>query len=420
MRFILLLLVTILAMTCSDRERSNPLDPANPYTHGAPTSFRAVTNRDTVRLYWDSMLVKDLTGYRIYRSLGENPLMAYDTIAPWTTPYEEWNLNYNQHHTYAVQAVMSEGESFLSQPDTVIPGPHNFWIADFYSSQIWRISYDGAHVIGQEYFTSPAAIAVSPESDRVWIADYYERAVYIINTQFNEIERVTVDGLPIDLALVSSGDAFVLERLPDRISKISISGTTPDTLTVPDYIHASATLAYDDVTNTLWLSNPGSSTSGHIYRCWPYQSNSQWEPVASLDDPRRIRADPLSGGCWVAIDTGVVHINTSGTLTTYLPYLRIRDISLNPTNGDCYFVGYTGQEGRWQAGRLFGGQASDAEIILDNTITHLEDIQALSGEGRVGFMVSQIWTGQLIRIDSGGNLIGRLGGFDSYLELALE
>jgi len=147
--------------------------------------------------------------------------------------------------------------------------------------------------------------------------------------------------------------------------------------------------------------------------------------MASLAYPREIAADLLEGGCWVATDSGLVRIDSSGNRSTYYPQLEVLevwDISLNPdpVNGDCYFVGRTSQDGRWQAGRLYGFPEPETEIILDDTYSFLADIQVLPGPDRVGFLVSQPSTGRILRFDPDGNLIGQLDGFDAYLEFALE
>ena len=70
MKNFLLLCISLLVLNCSDRDRSNPLDPTNPVTGGAPTVLVIQSNRDTVTIHWNAMAVDDLESYRIYRGIG--------------------------------------------------------------------------------------------------------------------------------------------------------------------------------------------------------------------------------------------------------------------------------------------------------------------------------------------------------------
>lgn len=420
MRYLLILLTGLMTVACSNRERANPLDPDNPITHGAPTGFQAVANRRNATLTWDPMVVDDLIGYNIYKSVAGEPFQVTPVI-PNSTRFQDLNLTYDTTYAYAVQAVTEWGESRLSPPDTLIPGPYNFWIADFYNSAVWRISYDGAHVLGREYFNSPDAVVYQPGEGRVWVADYYDRAVYYLDVHFTKIGPVALTGRPIDMAAdTTSGTIHVLQKFPGLITQVSPDGTIRRTLGAPDSVDINAALAVDAAAGFLWFSNPVSPISGNIYRCDPFSSGGEWELMASLAYPRQIVADPTAGGCWVATDSGVVRIDIAGHLTSYLTDHRVLDISLNPVNGDCYYVAKTDGGEQWVVGYLTGQPSLQSVTILNNDYPNLANIQVLPGEEQAGFLVSQKFTGRILRFDPDGNLIGQLDGFDAYLEFALE
>ena len=429
MRYLLILLTGLMTVACSDRERANPLDSDNPITHGAPTGFLAMANRDTANLSWDPVEVNGLDGYLIYRSVGGDSLGFYDTVSAASTRFQDLNLTYDTTYAYAVQAVTEWGESHLSPPDTLIPGPYNFWIADFYNSAVWRISYDGAHVLGREYFYSPKAVVYQPGEGRVWVADYWDKAVYYMDVYFTRIEQIDLTGRPIDMAADTiSGTIHVLQKFPDLIIHVSRDGTILDTLEAPDDapddVDIDAALAVDAAAGVLWFSNPVSPISGDIYRCDPFSSGGEWELMASLAYPRQIVADPAAGGCWVATDSGVVRIDIAGHLTSYLTDHRVLDISLNP-DGDCYYVAKTDGGEQWVVGYLTGQPSPKLVTILNNDYPNLANIQVLPasvlpGEGQAGFLVSQGSTGRILRFDREGRLLGLLEGFDEFLRFTLE
>ena len=51
---LLTLLLLVMLSGCSRRERTNPLDPANPATGGGPSGFNAIADFSLVRLSWDA------------------------------------------------------------------------------------------------------------------------------------------------------------------------------------------------------------------------------------------------------------------------------------------------------------------------------------------------------------------------------
>lgn len=425
MRYLLLLLAGLMTVACSDRERANPLDPDNPITHGAPTGFQAVANRRNATLTWDPVEVNGLEGYLIYRSIGDDTLGFYDTVSAASTRFQDLNLMYDTTYTYAVQAVTLTGESLLSPPDTLIPGPYNFWIADFYNSAVWRISYDGTHVLGRKYFNSPDAVVYQPGEGRVWVADYWNEAVYYLDVHFTRIEQIALTGRPIDMAAdIISGTIHVLQKFPDQIIQVSPDGTIRRTLEAPDDVDIDAALAVDAAADFLWFSNPITRDRGDIYRCDPFSSGGEWELMASLAYPRQIVADPAAGGCWVATDSGVVRIDIAGDLTSYLTDHRVLDISLNP-DGDCYYVAKTHGGEQWVVGYLTGQPSPQSVTILDNDYPNLANIQVLPasvlpGEEQAGFLVSQKFTGRILRFDREGRLLGLLEGFGEFLRFTLE
>jgi hypothetical protein len=342
-------------------------------------------------------------------------------VAAESTTFMETNLSFDSTYSYAVQAVTHTGESALSPADTLIPGPVNFWIADFNGSRVWRISYDGSHVLGYEYFSSPEALATQPPAGSVWIADYYEKAVYCITVQFEVVHRMVLSGQPIDIALdPSTGTLYILQRLPDMVLLISSDGNHQDSLEVPDNIGVNGALALDTGTGRLWLSDPNrSGIGGQIYhRNAPYDGN-RWRLAADVAYPNDITVNSATGDCWAATDSGLVRFSPDTDTTLFLPNLRTEDLSLNLVNGDCYFVGFNQVTRIWQVGRISGSLNSEVDLILNHS-SYLADIQVLQGEISAGFLVSQISTGSILRMTPEGRLLGRLDGFYRILEFALE
>ncbi len=415
-----LLLAGLLIGACSDRERSNPLDPLNPVTHGAPTGFYAATNRDTAHLSWQPMDVDSLLGYRIHRGVAGNPLRELTTVQPEVTRYIDLRLQYDTLYAYAVQAITPVGEPAISRPDTVVPGAHNFWVADFNRGSIERVTYDGSHLLGQRQLISPEAVAYLPQEGLLWVADFFADSVYLLDAGLNELLRIRLPGRPIELSADDGGSTvYVLQIDPDSIYHLGADGQVLEGFGTPVDVSISGSLAYDGVTGTLWLGQPDATTVGGVFRR-AVGAGEEWELAFSGPPPRRLAADPVNGGCWVATDAGIVKLDPAGGRTTFLPQLQAWDVSVNRANGDCYYVGVTLADGRWQAGRIHGWPDAQVAIILDNTYDTLIRIQVLPGQGQTGFLAGQSSTGRMLRFDETGQLMGLLENHRFPLEIALE
>lgn len=422
MRTAIFCLAGLLAMACSSRERDNPLDPFNPGTHGMPTGFQAVADGHTATLTWDPIEeINDLTSYLIYRGVDGDPPAPYDTVSFAVTHFLDSSLTYDVPYSYALQAITTTSESAITIPDTVIPGPFNFWIADYNDGSVWRISYDGGHVLGRASQYSPSAIAYEPNEDKIWVADYYQGAVYTLDANFDNQETIDLDGRPIDLAFdVVLGNVYLVQTMANAILQRSIRGGPLDTLAAPAGLNRASKLIFNAATRTLWLSITPSAGRGNVYRFRTSSPGFGWSLLAELPSADQVAADPLTGGCWVATDSGVVRVSYTGDLTTYLPELQILDISANPVNGDCYYVGRTRDGSQFEVGRIPGDPDLPPETILVDSGGSFKQIQVLPGEGQVGFLINEVSSHQLLRFDAAGQLVGRLGDFSPFLDFALE
>ena len=415
-----LVLAGLVAWGCSERERSNPLDPGNPNTHGAPTGFVAVTNRDTAHLSWDPVDLNSLESYRLQRSVAGAPYEVLARIAPNLTHFTDAPLNYDIQYVYTVQAITQFGESLPSPADTTVPGPHNFWVADFNGGGVSRLSYDGGHVLDQKQFNSPEAVAYQPGSSLVWVADYYDRSVLGLDIALTEVARVVLEGLPIELVLAATGNAvYILQRSPGLLIIADERGEILETIKTPGQVGIDGSLAFDPVTQSLWLGPAASTTDGSVYRL-ALDGTREWVLAATVPTMRRLAADPVYGGCWVATDSGVVRIEAGGTERRFVPDVHVWDVSVNAANGDCYFAGRVAAEDRWQVGRIHGIAQDQVAIILDGTYDTLLRIKVLPGPGQMGFLATQWSTGRLLRFDRDGMLMSRMDGFGFPLEFAVE
>ncbi len=416
----------LLATDCSERERTNPLDPDNLFTAGAPVGLRVVTDRDSAWVDWAPLEVDSLAGYQIYRWIpGDAPAAYGPPISPAVTHFQEFDLEYNQKYYYAVQAITQTSVSVISAPDSAIPGPYNFWIADYSNSAVKRVTYDGSHQIGQVYIDSPVALAAAPAGSRFWVADYWGRVVQVVNRNMEVVKIIAPGGWPLDLALTSNGQqAYILQLNPDSIVVVDQQGTTVGGLSVPVNIGSYSELALDETGSRLWLGWRQSTGLDLIYRAELSVNPIVWQLTLEVDPPAgglgALEADPFNGGIWTTSQGGIIHLSPDGDQAAFAPEVSAYDISLNAENGDCYFIGRRRADNTPVFGRISGGPGAPQLELFDLAVGGLTRLQALAGPGVVGFLAWGPAEGELLRFDASGRQIGRLAGAVGLEDMALE
>jgi len=130
---IISVLIGLNFITCSMRERSNPLDPKNPDTGGKPSDIKVVSLKNDITVSWDPIQSVDVEGYNIYRrKQGESSLQKIDFIPLGINSYKDTGFNYDQEVLYALSIIAPGYESPLSDSVSITPGPYEYWAADLY------------------------------------------------------------------------------------------------------------------------------------------------------------------------------------------------------------------------------------------------------------------------------------------------
>jgi len=417
MKFIIVPVIALFIISCSEREHLNPFDPENPYTHGAPTGLVIVSDRNRIDLSWDPMDINGLAYYEIFRAVDSSDLSIYDSVAANLNYWTDSPVEYDRVYRYAIRACTMDDISNLSDTLKIIPGPANFIIADFYNFAIQKLSYDGEHILTTNYQDSPIAIEASSTQQKIFIADYWNEQIIISDWDLSSINTFDLQDRPLDMALDQQlNQLYILGLDKNQIQIYSTTGVITDSLPAPTSLAFGSHLCLDPKQKSLWISVPERDT---IFQVNLSESN-QIFIHPEITKPRKIYAGPIDGGCWAATDTGIVNIENDGSVNTYLSYYFIYDISINSVNGDIYYTGYNRNTQEWETGYLNRAANFEAVPILDNETPYLYCIQVIPGEEQSGFLVLQGGTWNLLRFDKNGNQIGAIGWYSSRLDIELD
>ncbi len=363
-----------LAFGCSDRKRSNPLDPRNEETRGKPGGLDVASVGHDVTVSWDEITAGDVTGYGLYRKReGETDFGLLAILPSGTTDYTDPGLPYRSEASYRF-SIRAEGyESPLSDSVTILPGPHQYWVTDLYGGGVFRLTYDGRHFLASSLEDIwPVALAVDSVSRRTWVIDatgyimvldYGCRAVRwlsglvdpdgiewdgvhglvwiahrtpselaLYDTLGNPVRTITGFGTISDLcADPDSGGCWVADSDAGRVGLIRSDGiwsVCEDSLfTFP------TALSWYGGGGWLWVAD-----SVSLYRFWKDGRSEKTAEFGGLI--QSISSDPVSGNCWALVDRGddeneVIQAGIAGVLSTTTGFYWAQSIAPDPFEGGC-------------------------------------------------------------------------------------
>ena len=407
-RVLALLVAAALAAGCSNRERLNPLDPANARTGGAPQGFVALADNRSVLLEWSPSVTGLTLGVRLFRAVGAGA--APESLAdlpPGVTQFLDSGLTNGVDYGYRISFILQNGSLSSSAGDVATPGTARPWLVDYSARAVDRITPDCRHIaeslsgpfegpaaidvnkdgrlwvcdpvagrlwrvtpglLEEEVgsLQQPVAVAIDRRLGRAWICDQGLRALQSLDTVNPVAPYVDLRGLatPLDVAIDPiDGSAWVCERTGDRVRHISVLGVAIGSAVVAE----PSRVAVDSVTHQVWVS----SEAAHRVTVFT-TTGTPVDTLLGLAGPIGLAIDPIAGSIWVA-----------------------------DTDGDRVIVFDRSGNVRFRVSNVFQPLA----IAIDRR----------NGDA----WVAQAAIGQVTRIDAGGRVLGHIGGFTQPYDIAL-
>lgn len=291
------LALLILLLSCTDRERSNPLDLKNPETLGRPTGLNVISIQDTIFLNWDIIELSDLTGYQIYRGSDTNtePVLHAFVSSPSNT-FKDFPVVFDIEYDYQISAVGDNFESSRSDFAKITPGPTFNWVTENGNQQIAKLTHDSRHLIHRTgRFSAIVDIEPNPRTGEVWVLNNF------IGIEGN-LKKVTPEG---------------------RVDERFITFESP----------TDAALNYD--LNEIWVADPQQSSVTKL--------DSKWNTIFTIHEftiPTLVAVDQRNGNCWVAHNDSVSRVLSDGTqvLKSGVRFDSITSMDLNSEDGSVWLV----------------------------------------------------------------------------------
>ncbi len=328
----------IISFACADRQRLNPLDPENPNTLGQPTGLSVTSVRDTVTLGWDRLVLRDLSGFRIYRRREGETRFSSIAQTPPANSFRDRGVAFGLPHVYRIAAVADGFESPLSDSVRITPGPTFSWVADASTNELIALSHDGQHETWRAAaFGQPQRLQIDARRRQVWVLDRFG----------GEFGRVTFSGQRLlnskrilgawDLAVdQTDGSVWVADSLANGLLKFDSTGALSKMLESYKKLVA---LAVHPQTSELWALDRAT------LRVQIFSRAGEWRRTLSvaLQRPMDIDIDGRTGKVWIADGQRILRLTANGD-EEQLPPLAVRlayRVAADEISGGCWVIDFS-------------------------------------------------------------------------------
>lgn len=340
-----ILVIALLLIGCSDRQRVNPLDPENPETGGRPTGLSVVSILDTIEVRWNALRLRDLTGFKLYRQrAGETDFSHIASLGPRQNRYVDTAARYGVAHSYHITACVNDFESLPSAVASVTPGPTLTWIADFDDRSIVKLSHDGRNVITRTLLFLPAfRITVDKQRGSVWalLTDRPSRTS-------GELARFDFNGNPlgsfgdfvgiVDFALdATDGSIWVADSLGKGLIRFDREGRQiAQRIDVPKI----SALAFNNFAGELWALT---AYQGQLLRIASQPVVDTLQIVTQdlfSGMPRAIDVYQATGSAWIAMGDSVICIDREGgnRCKANATFQYASRVAIDQLTGECWVI----------------------------------------------------------------------------------
>ncbi len=296
---------------CTDRNRSNPVDPENPITHGRPTGLQLTAIRDTVTLSWDRVRVDDLTGIRVYRKKAPaDEFEKYAVLNPGATGYVDNSVNFGVEYNYQITAFGRDFESAPSKTIIAEPGPTFSFVANNHAGVLTKLTHDTRHVLKQTVgFLAVVDVEPCKKTGNVWIIDLFSQNIgSVIRMDSNGktlspiIELRSPRALAID---ETTGDVWVVDRNDSLVVKYNLEGQ--ELFTAQGFVRPIAA-AVDQSSGACWVGDSGADVVIKLSR----DGTSRHVSTVDFQQIRSVAVDSSDGNLWISDASGVQKLAASG------------------------------------------------------------------------------------------------------------
>ena len=415
MRVVAAILGLLLLAGCSDRKRTNPFDPKNPDTRGAPSGFVALAGDGRTDLRWDAVPTEGLLGFHLYRRTpSDTGFVSLSAILPpTTTSYADLGLLNGLDHRYRLFFVFErDGERGPFAEDIATPGSARPWVVDGNLGLLFRLTPDGRRVV-RSYgeFDGPRAVAIDSARGHVWVSDGLMGRVTILDPATDVRVSIPGVGSPGTLAVDPLDHVtWVCDESGDRVLAFDGSGNPVGTVIEP--VSLPLGIALDVFDRSVLVVERAAS------RMRRFAPDHSLLAAIGVDRPSRVAIDSLTRRAWVTSFE-------AGTVTRIPPSMSTIELTIPG------FQRPIGVAVDSRLGRIWVADPAAGELVaLDRggailfRVGGLTEVREVAVDPETGDVWATAWRtvgeSEVFHLSSAGQVLSRLGGFSQPLGIAID
>ena len=409
-RTFLILFLGLLFLSCSDRERNNPLDPQNSVTKGRISGISISSRERSIYLSWQPLAIANVDSILVYRQNVDGYFNHYKSLQKNSSSFVEANTQYGQSYTYYVTAKVGDYESPPSDKVSIVPGPTYLWVGDLANGYFSRFTYDlRSTIFSFGILRYPKLIAVLPKDRSAWCYSLFSDVLYkldedgVANMAFYNLGRIT------DLAADTSYQELWIAQLDSGlIRRIDSSGNIVSSLRI---ISSPKRIVADSRRHTAWTIDEQSKQVFRISRAGFLVAKNQ----VALEDPKDIAVEGNTSNIWIADGPRIVNLDYVGESigTIFTGFSETIFIDFDNNRNSMWVVDKIGNE------YLLVKLNKNGERIfqIDQFVKPVAiDINEFDGS----CMVADPGKGGVFKVSESGNIVFQLDGYVSPQTIAVE
>lgn len=393
----------ILLAACSQRERTNPLDPRHPETGGRPQYIHVSSQRQKVTVSWSESNISDMIYVYVERAVGDAAFEAAAKVPPDIKEYIDTDISYDLTYRYRISFSGADWQTAPSDTVTITPGPFNFWVTDYQAGTLSRLTYDTAHVLFATPFAFfPRDVAVDTLRLQVWAADW---TGFLLRQGLNGKDPLWIDGFKGPSRLLHDGHSvWVVQNGLSELMTVSPEGQITDSLKGFNEI---ADLASDGQ-GGMWVADAGDSALVHVLPAGGVERHRLARSLVSM------AAMPEAEGFWLGADNHLGRFNAQGVYEGIIT-LPGKPVALSALDAGRCWVLIQHVDGSAVAWLVNSG----GEVLTEaGGFMQALDIEAVPHER--GCVVVDYGNRRIVRLSIQGEVIGQRGGFMTPERIVLE
>ncbi len=221
MRYCFLLFsILIIGISCSERERNNPFDPANTIQTAIQLSIKPYPEK--IELSWTYPPLEGVQKTLIYRAVDDsNAYILYRELDGTARTFLDSQIE--PFHWYYYRVTLSNGTRETSPSNTArtFSGPTTTWMLSENGFQVLQLSYDLQYTLQSlNTFYPDHDWHVQLASFSIWLVSRSFAAVSRLSLKAKEETFILTQGLKTPVAVVGQGETnnfYVLDNGQDKV-----------------------------------------------------------------------------------------------------------------------------------------------------------------------------------------------------------